>query len=293
MFVKRYIKRFQERMLRKIEWMNRIRNLNDFVLHSSEQGISADRYCNNEVIVSLTTYDKRLHSVYLTIESIMQQTMKPNKIILWLEDELKKVELPRTLQKQMKRGLEVSYYKNIRSYKKLIPTLQKYPNDVIITVDDDLIYEIDVVEKLVRAYNENPALIYFNRGHRITLKKDGKPNKYKKWNKRIHDLDISPLNFPTTGGGTLFPPHCFSDEVFNEDVFMNICGSADDVWFKAMALYNNVLSRKVYTHNFSGEDYLENMNVQDIALSHYNTAAGGNDVQLLAVFDKYSLYDKL
>ena len=74
---------------------------------------------------------------------------------------------------------------------------------------------------------------------------------------------------------------------------MNICGSADDVWFKAMALYNNVLSRKVYTHNFSGEDYLENMNVQDIALSHYNTAAGGNDVQLLAVFDKYSLYDKL
>lgn len=64
MFVKRYMKRFQERMLRKIEWMNRIRNLNDFVLHSSEQGISADRYCNNEVIVSLTTYDKRLHSVY-------------------------------------------------------------------------------------------------------------------------------------------------------------------------------------------------------------------------------------
>lgn len=292
MFVKKYAKQFQERMLRKIEWMNRVQELNNYVLHSSTLGISTEKYCETDVVVSLTTYDKRLYSVYLTIESIMQQTMKPNKIVLWLADDLKGKELPYTLQKQMKRGLEIGYYKDIRSYKKLIPTLYKYPNNVIITVDDDLIYEIDVVEKLVHAYNKNPSQIYFNRGHRMRLKKNGKLDKYIKWDRKIKDQKITPLNFPTTGGGTLFPPHCFNKEVFNESVFMNICKYADDVWFKAMALYNGITSQKVYTHDLGGEDYMENVDVQDIALSHYNTT-GGNDMQLTAVFDKYALYDKL
>lgn len=292
MLLKKYAKQFQERILRKAEWTNRVRALNDKVLHSTEMGVSLEKYCDTEIVVSLTTYDKRLYSVYLTIESIMQQTMKANKIILWLADDLKEFEIPRSLQMQMKRGLEIQYCKDIKSYKKLIPTLHCYPNNVIITIDDDLIYEIDVIEKLVYAYNNNPSMIYFNRGHRIRLKRDGKPSKYESWNKRINDQKVTPLNFPTTGGGTLFPPHCFNNEVFNENVFMNICGSADDIWFYAMSIYNNVLSQKVFTHDLGGEDYLENADVQDIALSHYNTK-GGNDIQFAAVFDKYLLYDKL
>jgi hypothetical protein len=42
--------------------------------------------------------------------------------------------------------------------------------------------------------------------------------------------------FATTGGGTLFPPHVLSSEVLNSDVFMKLCGNADDVWFKFMSV---------------------------------------------------------
>ena len=58
-------------------------------LGAKEQGVSEKPLCDKEVIVSLTTYDKRYYDVYLTIESIMQGTVKPNRIILWLADEMK------------------------------------------------------------------------------------------------------------------------------------------------------------------------------------------------------------
>ena len=69
--------------------------------------------------------------------------------------------------------LEVRYCKDIRSYKKLIPALRSYPDDAIITIDDDAIYHIDLIEKLVNSYIKDPQFIYFNRGRRIHLQ-DGK-----------------------------------------------------------------------------------------------------------------------
>ena len=43
--------------------------------------------CNsNGIIVSLTTFGKRINNVHLTIESIFRQTIRPEKIILWLAE---------------------------------------------------------------------------------------------------------------------------------------------------------------------------------------------------------------
>lgn len=40
----------------------------------------------NEMIVSLTTYGKFINKVHITIESLLEQTVKPKKIILWVGD---------------------------------------------------------------------------------------------------------------------------------------------------------------------------------------------------------------
>ena len=125
-------------------------------LHTKERGVTDTQICDKEVIVSLTTYDKRFYDVYLTIESIMQGTVKPNRIILWLANEMKDLHVPVSLQRQVERGLEIGYTKDIRSFKKLIPTLKKYPESVIITIDDDALYEYDLVENLVNGYKTDP-----------------------------------------------------------------------------------------------------------------------------------------
>jgi len=262
--------------------------------NSSEDGVSSQKYFNEEIIVSLTSYDKRINDVYLPIESIMSNSTKPNKIVLWLGENMKNCPLPETLKNQQKRGLEIRFTKDIRSYTKLIPSLKEFPNDTIITIDDDVLYPCDTIETLLNAHKKNSNLIYARRMHRIIVGADNiRP--YQKWDWEIQDDKISPLNFPTGIGAVLYPPKCFSEEVFNENVFGDICKFADDIWFKAMSLLNGVNSQKVNTENsrkeFGISGFLENEPMNVLGLWNKNRTM--NDIQLKAVFDKYNLWEKL
>lgn len=262
-------------------------------LRCLQSGITKELHAEKEIVVSLTTHSKRLFDVYLTIESIMQGTMKPNHIVLWLEKDLANTIIPLYLQKQMKRGLEIRYCNDIRSYKKLIPTLKQFPDSIIVTIDDDVIYLPDMLEKLVNAYNKSPYHIHANRVSKIELKPDGTPMKYSCW-KVVSNVGHSNLFFFTGVGGVLYPPSCFNEEVFNEEVFMSLAPYGDDIWFFAMALLNGFTVNKVFTHDKVGNDFLINESVQDISLFHVNTEGEKqNDKQIKAVFDRYNIYKHL
>ena len=96
--------------------------------------------CEERVIVSLTSYGRRVGSVLpFALYSLLRQTYKPNMIVLWLDNNNWSPEnLPKKLKELEKAGLlVVNYCTDIRSYKKLVPSLQAFPNDIIITVDDE------------------------------------------------------------------------------------------------------------------------------------------------------------
>lgn len=266
----------------------------DHILHDTEEGTSSEKYADHEIIVSLTTYGKRIHDVAFTIESIMQQSMKANRIVLWLDYSFEGKQLPRYLQYQQKRGLEIAYCKDLRSYKKLIPALHRYPDAAIITVDDDVLYEPDLLEHLIVPYLENPHYIFCHRFHKISFDEKGQVLPYIQWQLHCKDEMPSHLNFATGVGGILYPPHSLDKEVTNEDVFMDKCKYADDIWFKAMAIKKGTLVKKVFSRTELSEDYLINAAVQDISLCQINTKGDMmNDKQFKAVFTKYNLYDKL
>ena len=108
-----------------IERKIRILQLQNQNFSSVEIGITNQKYCEHDIIISLTSYGKRIYDVYLTIESLMRQTIKPNKIILWLaEDEFSLDNIPQTLKNIQKRGLTIEFCEDIRSYKKLVPALK-------------------------------------------------------------------------------------------------------------------------------------------------------------------------
>lgn len=261
------------------------------ILHSEDSGVTDNRYCDHEIIVSLTTYGKRLYDVAVTIESVMEQTMKANRIILWLEDGLRNVEVPANLQKLQKRGLEIRYCEDIRSYKKLIPTLKEHPNDAIITIDDDMIYHYDMLEPLIVSHISHPDIIFCHRMHKIRLNEQGNLRPYNEWEYLSKDDSQSSFVFLTSGGGTIFPPHCFDEEVLNEEVFMDICKYADDVWWNAMALKSGT-ERKCIPYSPS-DCFLPNLEAHKEGLVNVNVLEKMNDVQLKAVFEKYNLVDLL
>ena len=96
-----------------------------------------------KVIVSLTSYDLRINDVKYAIYSLLNQNFPPDKLILWLDEDSfpqREENLPHDLLELRDFGLTIDWCENLRSYKKLIPALEKYPDDIIITADDDIFY---------------------------------------------------------------------------------------------------------------------------------------------------------
>lgn len=245
----------------------------------------------SQIIVSLTTYSKRIYSVYLTIESLFRQTIKPNKIILWLaEDEYKNI--PCLLKILQDKGLEIRFCKDIKSYKKLIPTLKKYPNDIIITVDDDIIYPIDFIENLYKEYLDDQNCIYYYIGHKIKIE-NNKIMPYSSWAFDYQGEEKTYLTLPTGVGGVLYPPNIFSPEVFNEELFIKLAPNADDLWFKAMTLKNGIKCKKIKINEEFYKKFIQIKSGQDIALYLKNLVQNENDRQLKNIFDYYGLWDDL
>ena len=268
-----------------------IRNVREKTLNSKETGISSEKICNEEVIVSLTTYGERIFDVYLAIESIMQGTIKPNKILLWLsEEEFKGKTIPKTLELQVERGLQIEFCEDLRSYNKLIPSLKKYPEASIVTIDDDVMYEYDLIERLINAHIVHSDAVCACRMHRINLDNNGKPLNYLDWEHCISDEELSPLNFPTGVGGVLYPPNCFSEEVFNSEVFMDICPQADDIWFYSMARINSTLSKWVKTPKPANYSIDIPIKAQTLSVYNVDPIQRGNDIQFQKVYKRYNLF---
>ena len=266
----------------------------DKTLHCKESGVSSERLCGEEVVVSLTSYGNRIHDVHLAIESIMQQSLKPNRIVLWLaEDEFKGKPLPVALQMQQERGLEIAYCEDLKSFNKLIHSLKAFPQSCIITIDDDSAYKPDVVEKMVNAHKTHSTEICANSMREVKYEKDGGLQPYKDWPHSVNKCpDNNMLAFFLGVGGVLYPPHCFTDEVFNKELFVAKCGKQDDVWFNAMRLLNSVKVIKVYTSNPTG-DFVPLPATELDPLSKNNLYRGENDSVISAVYGHYGLLEKM
>lgn len=261
------------------------------LIDSDRPGISSNNiFGDKQLIVSLTSYGRRLYDVAYTIQSIMRQTVKPNKIILWI-DEQDNDSIPTALKSLQKRGLEIrSTPDHIKSYKKLYHTLIEFPNDVIVTVDDDIIYEYDLLERLIKEYTNFPTCICAARCHRIKFDKSGNILPYNSWQWHYPIPSNSTTNFLTGVGGVLYPPNSLDKEVLNTEVFLNLAPYADDIWFYCMAIKKGTKIRKIATRNYSGNDYVENFAFHDEGLLQLNTKGEClNDKQLKSVIAQYNL----
>ncbi len=56
--------------VQNIKFFMRRLQLEDKILHSTEPGVSSERYCDHDIVISLTTYGRRLEDVCFTIESL-------------------------------------------------------------------------------------------------------------------------------------------------------------------------------------------------------------------------------
>lgn len=195
---------------------------------------------NSDIIISLTSFPERINEVPYTIYSLLNQSLKPSKVVLWLAiDEFPKKEkdLPEKLLNLKNNGLSIGWCNNLKSFKKLIPSLKEYPSNIIVTADDDIFYQKDWLKSLYDAYLNNPNSIICGRGRKIKLK-NKTLDRYETWELCKTQEDASYLNLMTGIGGVLYPPNSLNNNVFDYDLVCKLCPDADDLWFWAMAVMN-------------------------------------------------------
>ncbi|MFG6079470.1 glycosyltransferase family 2 protein [Paracoccus litorisediminis] len=180
-----------------------------------------------ELVVSLTSYHARFASLHLVLQSLMRQTVRPDRVILWLDEG----DQHRLTPEIRASSVEWQICPNWRSYKKIVPALLEAPGAYIVTADDDVYYPADWLEKLVAHAD---AGVVCHRAHRVTLGADGMPRSYGDWQRNIAAPDASALIFPTGVGGVLYAPGVFHPDVTNAALFQQLAPSADDVWLYFM-----------------------------------------------------------
>lgn len=112
---------------------------------------------NIKIIVSLTSWPKRINNVPIVINSLLNQNIEPDLIELNLciiEFPNKTKDLPEELNTLLSKNknIEINWVeKNTGVFKKIIPTIKKYYglNYYLISVDDDIIYRKDYIELLI------------------------------------------------------------------------------------------------------------------------------------------------
>ncbi|MDR1071182.1 MAG: PIG-L family deacetylase [Rickettsiales bacterium] len=263
----------------------------------TENGTAVERYDElpraPRVIVSFTSFPFRIPKLHLMVETILNQTVRPDKIVLYLSAlQFPTRKLSPELDAMIAAGkLDVRFEPDdIRSYKKLVPAMRDFPDDLIVTVDDDILYPDYTIETLLRSHRKYPNAISGMRVRRIRFGADGNPLTYRKWRlyrlKRVLLFGKFPKysNLPTTGGGTLFPPHSLHPDFSKKEIFTALCPTTDDIWFWAMAALNGTKAAVARRNR----DIVEIQEMQSVSLRDDN-AHGKllNDDAVGSLFERY------
>lgn len=243
---------------------------------------------NEKIIVTFTSFPERFPNIHLCIKSLLFQSVKPDKIVLYLGCDSSNDDIEKYLKKYEKYGLTIikDSEKNIRSHKKYFYALSQFENYIVITVDDDLIYPKDMIESLIKKYIEYPDCIIGRRVHKIVYDNDN-ISKYKDWVEECSNVKgPSHELFVTTGAGTLFPPKMKKDDLLNLDLIYELCPTADDVWINFIAIKNNI--KRVWAENkLQMPTTIEKS--QEISLVKVNVGENLNDKYVEKIVKKFNI----
>lgn len=247
----------------------------------------------HEIIVSLTTFPERISTVWITIATMMNQTYRPKRIILWLaRGQFPNGEgIPRKLLRLKKRGLEIRFCDDLKPHKKYYYTMQEYPDKYVVTVDDDVLYPENHLEELWKTHLRYPEAVCCQYAHRITYTEQGHIEKYENWDS-CYGEQISPTLqiLPVGCGGVLYPPHTLHRDLMDRKKISELCPMMDDLWLKSMEVLEG--TRAVLCSKGS-LIYFDTLGTRKSGLQHSNAGERKNDQAIDNILHTYPQLEEL
>lgn len=234
------------------------------------------------VIVSLTSYPPRFRWLALTLRCLLSQSVKADKVILWIAHADEHL-LPRAVLTLQAHGLIIACTDDLKSYKKLIPALQRYGFDVNhVIADDDMYYPRHWLATLLDEGVESAVVCHFGR---TWVDERGEIEPYLQW-PELPPGTVSSHGLLIGLGGVWFPPGSLGEAVCDYALASRLCPLQDDIWFTWHALMRGYRIKRsgVLVPRFSwpGAD--------TVALSRHNNPQGqGNDLAVQRMILHYGL----
>lgn len=120
-------------------------------------------YNGEKSIISLTSWKGRIKTVAKTLYSLVRQCPGFHLVLVLSEEEFpkKEKELPENVNLFIENEvIELLWvYKNYKSFKKVLFTMDKYPDVPVISADDDCIYTCNYAQELYDKWTKNKDCI--------------------------------------------------------------------------------------------------------------------------------------
>ncbi|MFC3285499.1 glycosyltransferase [Litchfieldella rifensis] len=179
-----------------------------------------------------------MHSVL----SLCRQSIAPDKIILsiskekYLEDDGFS-QPPSWVESfpELSDILDIRWVENTGPYRKLLPIiLEVDENDLVITVDDDVIYHKEWLKAIAEASKEYPNHVISSRVRRKRRNVFGKYTSYILWPVVREKMEFHD-DFVIIGcGGVAYRRSFFNAELLSMGDFLNCAPTTDDLWFSKL-----------------------------------------------------------
>ncbi len=209
------------------------------------------------VTASLTSFPARIEYVYLAIKSIMLQSYKPDHIFLWLaEEQFPDKKLPKDLLDLQQYGLEIKWCDDLYGHKKYYYCIKEQkPNEVVITFDDDILYPVDCIKRLIEKHKQYPSCLICERAQAVDYNKNGSLKNPGCW-KTISDVGVKTPSYslnPSPGGGCLIPYNGFYKDAFSKEKIRELAYKNDDLWYMFMVAEQGtrIIKTRKYHKTFS------------------------------------------
>lgn len=199
------------------------------------------------VTVSLTAIPSRIGRLWIVLDSLMRQTVRPDRIVVALtQEEFPEgmAQLPSSLKAFVPLGVEIVFLPyNLKCHNKYFHALRHCADSCVITVDDDCWYSRDTISRLMRLHESYPDAVVSNIARVIDMDHF---HTYKAWAKSPVAAAPDHRNVALGFGAILYPPQfarrCADagHDIFDKELIRSLAPTTDDLWLKAMEMLSGI-----------------------------------------------------
>lgn len=199
------------------------------------------------IVVSLCCEEDNFDKLHYTLYSLFNQKVSPDKVVLWLSNRYELSELPYSITKFIKGGLDIRFVEDAGLYTKIIYALREFKDSIIVTADENIYYPKNWLLKLYHSYISNPDDIQAHSVFEVVCDKN-RIYSVKDWKKFSHKETSGFKSFPVTADGVLYPPNCFIKDILREDIYKKKADAPWDIWSWVIAVVSGRKVRLVKSH---------------------------------------------